>query len=159
VRPDDLPGSVPPRCTIRSRSAWRIARVDGSAPGHNYGGPSSTLGEESAAILHLRFPSLGDFLKVDGRRPNRRALAAPGAAATLAAVLFRDRWREVLSSKNHGDRVKNWLKVRFIAGFFVTVPAFLTAWLLWNFWSRIDDVFAPDVPSEFSDAASPDSGS
>jgi len=39
--------------------------------------------------------------------------------------------------------VKNWLKVRFIAGFFVTVPAFLTAWLLWIFWSRIDDVFAP----------------
>jgi hypothetical protein len=27
-------------------------------------------------------------------------------------------------------------------GFFVTVP-FLTAWLLWIFWSRIDDVFAP----------------
>ncbi len=39
--------------------------------------------------------------------------------------------------------MKNWLKVRFIAGFFVTVPAFLTAWLLWIFWSRIDDVFAP----------------
>src|SRR3989475_10006169 len=39
--------------------------------------------------------------------------------------------------------VKNWLKVRFIAGFFVTVPIFLTAWLLWIFWSRIDDVFAP----------------
>src|SRR5207253_2930801 len=38
---------------------------------------------------------------------------------------------------------RNWLKVRFIAGFFVTVPAFLTAWLLWIFWSRIDDVFAP----------------
>src|SRR3989449_4093052 len=39
--------------------------------------------------------------------------------------------------------VKNWLKVRFIAGFFVTVPVFLTGWLLWIFWSRIDDVFAP----------------
>ena len=39
--------------------------------------------------------------------------------------------------------VRNWLKVRFIAGFFVTVPAFLTAWLLWIFWSRIDDVFTP----------------
>jgi uncharacterized membrane protein len=38
---------------------------------------------------------------------------------------------------------KNWLKVRFIAGFFVTVPVFLTGWLLWIFWSRIDDVFAP----------------
>jgi uncharacterized membrane protein len=42
-----------------------------------------------------------------------------------------------------GHRVKNWLKIRFIAGFFVTVPVFLTAWLLWIFWSRIDDVFAP----------------
>src|SRR2546428_9657174 len=39
--------------------------------------------------------------------------------------------------------VKNWLKVRFIAGFFVTVPVFFTGWLLWFFWSRIDDVFAP----------------
>jgi len=36
-----------------------------------------------------------------------------------------------------------WLKSRFIAGFFVTVPAFATAWLLWVFWSRIDDIFAP----------------
>src|SRR2546428_4689667 len=39
--------------------------------------------------------------------------------------------------------LKNWLKSRFIAGFFFTVPVFLTAWLLWIFWSRIDDVFAP----------------
>src|SRR5262245_63129380 len=39
--------------------------------------------------------------------------------------------------------LRNWLKVRFIAGFFFTVPVFLTAWLLWIFWSRIDDVFAP----------------
>ena len=39
--------------------------------------------------------------------------------------------------------VKNWLKVRFLAGFFFTVPVFLTAWLLWIFWSRIDDVFGP----------------
>src|SRR5437879_12979035 len=41
------------------------------------------------------------------------------------------------------SRVKNWFKVRFIAGFFFTVPVFLTAWLLWIFWSRIDDVFDP----------------
>lgn len=39
--------------------------------------------------------------------------------------------------------MKNWLKVRLIAGFFVTVPAMATAWLLWVFWSRIDDIFAP----------------
>ena len=39
--------------------------------------------------------------------------------------------------------LKNWLKVRFVAGFFVTVPAIATAWLLWIFWSSIDDFFAP----------------
>ncbi len=38
---------------------------------------------------------------------------------------------------------KNWLKVRLVAGFFVTVPAIATAWLLWIFWSSIDDLFAP----------------
>ncbi len=42
-----------------------------------------------------------------------------------------------------GGRVKNWFKVRLIAGFFVTIPAVATAWLLWVFWSRIDDIFAP----------------
>jgi uncharacterized membrane protein len=41
------------------------------------------------------------------------------------------------------SRLKNWLKVRFIAGFFVTVPAFATGWLLWIFWSAIDDFFYP----------------
>jgi uncharacterized membrane protein len=39
--------------------------------------------------------------------------------------------------------MRAWLKSRFIAGFFVTVPAFATAWLLWLFWARIDDIFAP----------------
>jgi uncharacterized membrane protein len=39
--------------------------------------------------------------------------------------------------------MKNWLKVRLIAGFFVTVPAVATAWILWVFWSGIDDIFAP----------------
>jgi uncharacterized membrane protein len=39
--------------------------------------------------------------------------------------------------------IKNWLKVRLIAGFFVTIPAVATAWLLWVFWSRIDDIFGP----------------
>jgi len=41
------------------------------------------------------------------------------------------------------SRVRTWFKTRFIAGFFFTVPVFLTTWLLWIFWSRIDDVFAP----------------
>lgn len=40
-------------------------------------------------------------------------------------------------------RVKSWFKVRLIAGFFVTVPAVATAGILWWFWSRIDDLFAP----------------
>jgi uncharacterized membrane protein len=38
---------------------------------------------------------------------------------------------------------KNWLKVRFIAGFFVAVPAIATAWILWLFWVWIDSRFAP----------------
>ena len=39
--------------------------------------------------------------------------------------------------------MKNWLKIRLIAGFFVTVPAVATSWILWVFWSGIDDIFAP----------------
>ncbi len=38
---------------------------------------------------------------------------------------------------------ENWLKSRFIAGFFFTVPVFATGWILWLFWSRVDDIFAP----------------
>ena len=45
--------------------------------------------------------------------------------------------------KGMASRLRTWFKTRFIAGFFFTVPVFLTAWLLWIFWSRIDDVFAP----------------
>jgi uncharacterized membrane protein len=39
--------------------------------------------------------------------------------------------------------VRNWLKVRFITGFFVTVPAIATSWLLYVFWDAIDDFFSP----------------
>jgi len=39
--------------------------------------------------------------------------------------------------------VENWLKSRFIAGFFFTVPVFATGWILWKFWSGIDDIFGP----------------
>ena len=39
--------------------------------------------------------------------------------------------------------MRNWLKVRMITGFFVTIPAIATAWILWVFWSRIDDIFGP----------------
>ena len=37
----------------------------------------------------------------------------------------------------------NWFKVRFITGFFVTVPAIATAWLLYVFWDAIDRFFSP----------------
>lgn len=45
--------------------------------------------------------------------------------------------------------LKTWLKIRFVAGFFVTVPAIATAWLLWIFWSKIDDIFAPTYAQMF----------
>jgi uncharacterized membrane protein len=39
--------------------------------------------------------------------------------------------------------VRTWFKVRLIAGFFVTLPAVATAYILWIFWTRIDDIFGP----------------
>jgi uncharacterized membrane protein len=39
--------------------------------------------------------------------------------------------------------MKTWLKGRLITGFFVTVPAVATSWILWVFWSKIDDIFGP----------------
>ena len=39
--------------------------------------------------------------------------------------------------------VRNWLKVRFLTGFFVTVPAIATSWLLYVFWDAIDGFFSP----------------
>jgi uncharacterized membrane protein len=39
--------------------------------------------------------------------------------------------------------LRTWLKLRFITGIFVTLPVFVTAWILWIFWSKIDDFFAP----------------
>ncbi len=38
---------------------------------------------------------------------------------------------------------RNWFKVRLITGFFVTVPAIATSWLLYVFWDKIDDFFSP----------------
>lgn len=38
---------------------------------------------------------------------------------------------------------RNWIKVRFITGFFLTVPAIATAWLLYIFWDAIDRFFSP----------------
>src|SRR3970040_12557 len=51
--------------------------------------------------------------------------------------------RGVILDPTMASRLRSWFKARFIAGFFFTVPVFLTTWLLWIFWSRIDDVFAP----------------
>jgi uncharacterized membrane protein len=41
------------------------------------------------------------------------------------------------------SRLRNWFKSRFVAGFFFTVPVLATGWILWKFWSIIDDFFAP----------------
>ena len=49
--------------------------------------------------------------------------------------------------------VKNWLKIRLIAGFFVTVPAVVTAWILWVFWSGIDSIFDPMYQRLFGTSA------
>ncbi len=40
-------------------------------------------------------------------------------------------------------KIRNWIKVRFITGFFVTVPAIATSWLLYVFWDKIDGFFSP----------------
>ncbi len=45
--------------------------------------------------------------------------------------------------------LRNWLKVRFLTGFFVTVPAIATAWLLYVFWDAIDDFFSPGYQHVF----------
>ena len=45
--------------------------------------------------------------------------------------------------------MRNWLKRRLIAGFFVTVPAVATAWLLWVFWVNVDAFFDPLYKSVF----------
>lgn len=42
-----------------------------------------------------------------------------------------------------GGRVQSWFRVRFITGFFVTVPVVLTAWVLWIFYSEVDGFLSP----------------
>jgi uncharacterized membrane protein len=44
---------------------------------------------------------------------------------------------------------RNWIKVRFITGFFVTVPAIASAWLLYVFWDFIDTFFSPGYERVF----------
>lgn len=38
---------------------------------------------------------------------------------------------------------RSWFKVRFLAGFFVTIPVVITAYVLWFFFIRIDEIFSP----------------
>lgn len=45
--------------------------------------------------------------------------------------------------------IRNWVKVRFITGFFVTVPAIASAWLLYVFWDFIDAFFSPGYERAF----------
>jgi uncharacterized membrane protein len=45
--------------------------------------------------------------------------------------------------------VRNWFKERFITGFFVTVPAIATGWLLYVFWDAIDSFFSPIYQQAF----------
>lgn len=39
--------------------------------------------------------------------------------------------------------IRSWFKIRLLTGFFVTVPAIATSWLLYIFWDKIDDFFSP----------------
>jgi uncharacterized membrane protein len=45
--------------------------------------------------------------------------------------------------------LRNWFKVRFITGFFVTVPVIASAWLLYVFWDFIDSFFSPGYERVF----------
>ena len=45
--------------------------------------------------------------------------------------------------------LRTWFKVRFITGFFVTVPAIASAWLLYVFWDFIDTFFSPGYERVF----------
>jgi uncharacterized membrane protein len=40
-------------------------------------------------------------------------------------------------------KLRNWVRLRLITGFFVTVPAIATGWFLYLFWEAIDDFFWP----------------
>lgn len=63
----DLPGSDPSEM-YRSLTQRLAALPDETIllPGHNYGGPASTIGDERRQNPFLRFASLGDFLRAMG---------------------------------------------------------------------------------------------
>jgi len=63
----DLPGSDPTE--MYYSLTQRLAALPDTTtllPGHNYGGPSSTIGTEKRQNPFMRFPSLGDFLATMG---------------------------------------------------------------------------------------------
>jgi glyoxylase-like metal-dependent hydrolase (beta-lactamase superfamily II) len=63
----DLPGSDP--AEMYHSLTQRLGALPDSTillPGHNYGGPSSTIGEEKRGNPFMRFASLGDFLRAMG---------------------------------------------------------------------------------------------
>jgi glyoxylase-like metal-dependent hydrolase (beta-lactamase superfamily II) len=63
----DLPGGDPEEM-YRSLTQRLMALDDQTVlfPGHNYGGPLSTLGDERRTNPFLRFASLGEFLRAAG---------------------------------------------------------------------------------------------
>jgi hydroxyacylglutathione hydrolase len=63
----DLPGSDPSE--MYYSLTLRLGALPDNTllfPGHNYGGPSSTIGDEKRANPFMRFASLGEFLGVMG---------------------------------------------------------------------------------------------
>jgi glyoxylase-like metal-dependent hydrolase (beta-lactamase superfamily II) len=63
----DLPGSDPQE--MYTSLTQRLGALPDDTvlfPGHNYGGPESTIGDEKRQNPFMRFPSLGDFLRVMG---------------------------------------------------------------------------------------------
>ncbi|HLC40275.1 MAG TPA: MBL fold metallo-hydrolase [Methylomirabilota bacterium] len=63
----DLPGGDPGALYLSLTQ--RLARLPDDTilfPGHNYGGPSSTIGDEKRGNPFMRFASLGEFLRAMG---------------------------------------------------------------------------------------------
>ncbi len=63
----DLPGSDPTEMYYSlTQRLYKLPDETILFPGHNYGGPSSTLGDEKRGNPFMRFPSLGEFLRMMG---------------------------------------------------------------------------------------------
>ncbi|OGL05854.1 MAG: hypothetical protein A3I03_13350 [Candidatus Rokubacteria bacterium RIFCSPLOWO2_02_FULL_68_19] len=63
----DLPGSDPSEMYYSlTQRLYKLPDETVLFPGHNYGGASSTLGDEKRGNPFMRFPSLGEFLRMMG---------------------------------------------------------------------------------------------